>query len=62
MVEMFKIELSRSQIENLVEFIEMNFIDAVKKDVDIDNFRYVVDMCDTFKILENALKRDVDNG
>lgn len=62
MVEMFKIELSRSQIENLVEFIEMNFIDVVKKDVDIDNFRYVVDMCDTFKILENALKRGVDNG
>lgn len=56
MAEMFKIELSRSQIENLVEFIEMNFIDVVKKDVDIDNFRYVVDMCDAFKILENALK------
>lgn len=38
--------LSKSQIENLIEFIEMNFIDSIRDDEFIDNIDYVVDMMD----------------
>lgn len=38
--------LTQSQVDNLIEFIELNFIDTVRNDTDIDNIDYVVDMMD----------------
>lgn len=43
--------LSKSQAANLAEFLECHFIDALRRDVDIDNIGYVVDMCDAYKKL-----------
>lgn len=37
---------TKSQVDNLIEFIELNFIDTVRNDTDIDNIDYVVDMMD----------------
>ena len=46
--------LTQSQVENLIEFIELHFIDSVREDVDIDNIDYVVDMMDTLVKLRNT--------
>lgn len=46
------ISLTISQIENLKEFIEFEFIGSIRDDEDID---YIVDMMDTYKKLKEAL-------
>lgn len=48
-------ELSKSQVENLIEFIELNFIDSIRDDEAIDNIDYVVDMMDALSKLRNML-------
>ena len=45
---------TKSQVDNLIEFIELNFIDVVRNDTDIDNIDYVVDMMDAFKKLRQT--------
>lgn len=49
------ISLTISQIENLKEFIEFEFIGSIRDDEDIDNIDYIVDMMDTYKKLKEAL-------
>lgn len=50
----FPIEFTKSQIDNLVEFIEWNFIDVVRKDEGIDNIDYIIDMMEALKKLRVA--------
>lgn len=45
---------TKSQVDNLIEFIELNFIDVVRNDTDIDNIDYVVDMMDALTKLRQA--------
>lgn len=45
------VELTKSQVDNLVEFIEWNFIDVVRKDEGIDNINYIIDMMEALKKL-----------
>lgn len=47
--------LTKSQIENLIEFIELNFIGSIRYDTDIDNIDYVVDMMDALTKLRATL-------
>ena len=52
--------LTKSQVENLIDFIEINFIDNIRADTDIDNIDYVIDMmCALVKLRETykAMKR-----
>lgn len=54
--------LTQSQVDNLIEFIEMNFVDAVRNDTDIDNIDYVVDMMDALTKLRqtrSAMKQEI---
>lgn len=51
---MMKIELSKSQITNLANFIQFNFIEEIRNNDDIDNINYLVDMCDAYKVLKEA--------
>lgn len=45
--------LTKSQVENLIDFIEINFIDIIRADTDIDNIDYVIDMmCVLVKLRE----------
>lgn len=46
--------LTQSQVDNLIEFIELNFIDTVRNDTDIDNINYVVDMMDALTKLRQT--------
>ena len=51
------IELSKSQITNLADFIEFELIEQIRNDTDIDNINYLVDMCEAYKVLREAEKQ-----
>ena len=51
---MAKIELTKSQIDNLMEFFEFKFIDLIRSDEEVDNIGYLVDMCDIYTKLKDA--------
>ncbi|MBQ1471128.1 MAG: hypothetical protein IIZ34_02075 [Eubacterium sp.] len=51
------ITLSQDEVDNLVEFFELEFLPMVRKDDTIDNMRYLTSMGDAFRKLENAQKR-----
>lgn len=49
-----KIELTDSQVDNLMTFFEFEFIDSIRDDEGIDNIGYLVDMCDIYTKLKKA--------
>ena len=49
--KMLNVCLTKSQVDNLIEFIEMNFIQSVRDDTEIDNIDYIVDMMEALKTL-----------
>lgn len=50
----YKIELTDSQVDNLMTFFEYEFIDSIRDDEGIDNIGYLVDMCDIYTKLKKA--------
>ena len=48
------IELTKSQIDNLMEFFEFEFIPSIRENEECDNINYLVDMCDIYKKLREA--------
>lgn len=48
------ISLTKSQVENLIEFFEFGFIDQIISDPDVDNMDYVVDMSQVYTKLKEA--------
>lgn len=57
-----KVELSASQVSNLVDFIEIEFIDSIRRDDDIDNIEYVISMMDALKALREASAKEKDSS
>lgn len=64
------VEFTKSQVDNLVEFIEWNFIDIIRKDEEVDNINYIIDMMEALKKLrvvaekfenESIREQDCDN-
>ena len=55
-----KIDLTLSQIENLMDFIEFQFIPSIKDDPDIENINYIVDMSDIYKKLLEAKEKAME--
>lgn len=53
-----KIELTRSQVDNLIEFFEFEFIDSVRDNSDVDNMEYLVDMCEIYQKLKEVQKNN----
>lgn len=53
-----KVELTKSQCENLAFFIEVNLLDEIRKDEEIDNLNWLRDMLDAHKVLEEAAKSE----
>ena len=51
------ITLSQDEVDNLVEFFELEFLPMVRRDDSIDNLRYLTSMGDVFRKLEAAQKR-----
>ena len=52
---MAQIELSKAEIENLIDFFDIEFIPFVKAVDELDNMKYLTSMCDVYKKLETAL-------
>ena len=50
-----QIELSKAEIENLIDFFDFEFIPYIKSDDELDNMKYLTSMCDVYKKLETAL-------
>ena len=49
--------LSKDEVDNLLEFFELEFLPMVRKDDTIDNIRYLTSMGGVFQKLENAQRR-----
>lgn len=58
--ETMSVSFTESQIDNLIEFIEFNFIDVVRNQEDIDNINYIIDMMEALKKLRCA-KKEFEN-
>ena len=50
-----QIELSKAEIESLIDFFDFVFIPYIKSAVELDNMKYLTSMCDVYKKLETAL-------
>jgi hypothetical protein len=50
--------LTKSQVENLMDFFEMSFIPMIRDVDEIDDMMYLVDMCEIYK----EIKRQYDNA
>ena len=48
------VSLSKTEIANLIEFIEIEFIDSVRRDSEIDNIEYIVSMMNALQKLRFA--------
>ena len=57
MSDKITIELTRTEAENLADFIEVDFLVALKEDA-IDNFYYMCNICNAFKTIKKALEGD----
>lgn len=54
------VALTKSQVDNLIEFIELNFIQSIREDTNIDNIDYIVDVMDALKTLRLSSKTAPD--
>lgn len=54
MDKVINIGFTKSQVSNMIEFIELNFIESIRQDTDIDNIDYIVDMTNALQILRKA--------
>ena len=46
------ITFTKDEVDNLVEFMELEFLPMIRKDESIDNMRYLTTMGDVFRKLE----------
>ena len=51
------ITLSKDEIDNLIEFVELEFLPMVQRDDGIDNMRYLFSMGNVRRKLEAARRR-----
>ena len=54
-------EISKGQIESLIEFIDLNFLPPIRNDEDIDNMDYICNICDIYRNLTKAQETIWDN-
>lgn len=57
------LQLTESQVENLIEFFEFQFIPMIRNDEGIDNINYIADMMQIFtklRICEQEIKEFKD--
>lgn len=50
-----KVELTKSQCNNVADFIEIYIFQAIRDDTDMDNIEYLRDMLDAEKALRKAV-------
>lgn len=53
-----QIELTDTQLGNVIDFIESEFIDSIRRDESVDNIDYVIDMMNALQIMRFAAYRN----
>ena len=53
--------ITKGQIESLIEFIDLNFLPSIRNDEDIDNMDYICNMCDIYRNLTKAQETILDS-
>jgi len=51
------ITFTKDEVDNLIEFLDLEFLPMLRRDRTIDNPRYVVSMGGVYRKLENARNR-----
>lgn len=51
-----KIEITENEAESLLDFIEVDFLEALRNDSYIDNFNYVCNICGIYKQIKKAVE------
>lgn len=46
--------ITKGQIESLIEFIDLNFLTSIRNNEDIDNMDYICNICDIYRNLTKA--------
>ena len=54
-------EISKGQIESLINFIDLHFISSIRNDEDVDNMDYICNICDIYRNLTKAQETIWDN-
>ena len=54
-------DITKGQIESLIEFIDLNFLPSIRNDEDIDNMDYICNICDIYRNLTKAQETIWDN-
>ena len=39
-----EVTLDKDELDNVIEFIELNFVESIRNDLDIDNIDYIISM------------------
>lgn len=52
------VRLTKSQCQNVAEFIEIHLLDAIRNDTDIDNIGWIEDMIGAMRVLEEGAEAD----
>lgn len=53
-----KIDLTKSQCESLIDFIELNLLDVIRRDTDIDNLEWVENILNANAIFHQAIAKE----
>lgn len=51
-----KVELTKGQCESLVEFIELNFFDAIRNDPEVDSIEWARNILNAHQAFKEAAK------
>lgn len=53
-----KLNFTKSQIENLITFIDCNFLREIREDDTVDDMDYICDICEIYRKLQKLSKSD----
>ena len=52
-----QIEITKDQAENLIDFLECEFIDSIRNNEEVDNLEYVCNICEFYKMLKKEVEK-----
>lgn len=55
-----KVELTKTQCENLIDLFRINFLDIIREGKGIDSLNRVVNLCDVYKAIRTAYESEAD--
>ena len=50
--DILTLQITRGEVESLIDFFECNIFDAIRNDIDIDNVEWLCNLCSVYKKLK----------